>query len=184
MIFYSISHLERLVSSGHDPLSGFYNKIQAWVTEKVSTLSFDQFKSKPAEHISGVQDLSAGAFSEEIGIEITRTALREWSPSDPQVQKTLERAAVVQTEKELDRAGHERKMSQASYAEKELTEAKKLQSLQLDAAKQEWVREWQKLAAMFAEIGKSMDSHEAAILMKLYLASKANELNIGSDMLR
>ena len=37
---------------------------------------------------------------------------------------------------------------------------------------------------MFAEIGKSMDSHEAAILMKLYLASKANELNIGSDMLR
>lgn len=53
------------------------------------------------------------------------------------MQKTLERAAVVQTEKELDRAGHERKMSQASYAEKELTEAKKLQSLQLDAAKQE-----------------------------------------------
>ena len=183
MIFYEISDLEKIVKETHDPLSEFYNKIQAAVTEKISEVTFDEFKEKTGEQIGNIDFFKNKPF-ENIGMKIDRVVLREWEPEDRDVQRVLERAAMVQTEKTLDEANHDRNMKKLLYQKLELEEARKSDALREKLSIKEWKNEWKKLASMLDEIKKSTSPEEAVNIIKLHLWASANVLNIGSDLLK
>ena len=182
MLFYSISNLNNLVKNTHDPLCEFYNKIQSEVSESISKKSFNEFKDSTNEHISNIDFLKNDSF-ENIWLKIIKVALREWKPEDRDVQKVLERSAMVQSQKTLDAAEHERKMININYEVEEQTNEKTLSDWKLEKAKIEWELEAIKSKQVFKSF-QDLSPEHADNLMKLYLASKAETLNIWSDMLK
>jgi hypothetical protein len=121
---------------------------------------------------------------ESLGIRIDSVSLREWEPVDKNVQRVLEQAAIVQTQKSLDTAEHERTMAKIGYEETQLTSTQKLATLRQEESKQAGIKKGIEMNALIEELKKVVDPAQAVALMKLHLASQAQELNIGSNMLQ
>ncbi len=183
MIFYGIDDVTKLVQESHDPFCEFFNKIQAAVTDEVAKLSFDEFKQGTGQKITEMGFFTQKPF-ESLGIRIDSVSLREWEPVDKNVQRVLEQAAIVQTQKSLDTAEHERTMAKIGYEETQLTSTQQLATLRQEESKQAGIKKGIEMTALIEELKKVVDPAQAVALMKLHLASQAQELNIGSNMLQ
>ncbi len=186
MIFYSISNLEKLVTENHDPLCEFYNKIQSEVTKEISRKNFDNFKEDTWKKISKMEFFKNDPFW-NIWIKIDAVNLRQWSPQEIAVQRVLEESAMVQSQKDLDKSNHKRNMKNIKYEQTQLKERQKLAQWEKEQAKQRWEASWEELWTIIEKLGEKLpegNKDEAISLMKLYLASKAQTLNIWSDLLK
>ncbi len=91
---------------------------------------------------------------------------------------------MVESQNWLDEAEHKRKLKLLEYEQVQEQKTKELSELRRENAIQEWTQIWARFDAIYAELKKNMDEAQAVKLMKLYLASQAQELNIGSDLLK
>ncbi len=183
MIYYSYTSVEKLLSN-NDPLGAMYNKIMATLVDFVATLDFDEFKENTNEKIARHELFTDGrTFFQEFGIDVQQIVVRAWEPIDRQVQAVLERAAMIQTQKTLDEAEHERKMNQFDYEEKELVRASQLDAQRAQTATAEGNREAVQLAAMYDGLKEQVGGPVAQQLLKLKVAGTAQALYISPQLL-
>ncbi len=183
MIFYEISNLENLIKNTHDPMCEFYNKLQATITSRIAEKNFDDFKQDTWNFISALWSDENMHF-ENIWLSIQQIVLREWEPEEKRVQGILEKAAMVESQKWLDEADHKRKLQLLEFEKQQAQKTKEVASERKESAKQEGEIQWEKLVKMYECLEKAVGKEWALALMKLHLAGKAQELNIGSAMLQ
>ena len=183
MIFYEVSNLENLIRNTHDPMCEFYNKLQATITSQVAQKNFDDFKQSTWDYIGNLSNNESINF-ENIGLSIDQIVLREWEPEEKRVQDILEKAAMVESQKWLDEADHNRKLQLLDFETQQWEKQKDLANVRTENATQEWAQEWAKLVQMYKCLEESVWGEWALALMKLHLAGNAQELNIGSHMLQ
>lgn len=183
MIYYSYGEIEKLLQN-NDPLGAMYNRIMATMVGFVAGLPFDQFKDNTNDQIANHPLFNTGkAVFEEDGISIEQVVVRAWEPIDREVQRVLERAATIQTQKTLDQAEHERKMQQLEFEGVELDEGQKLEDKRAKAAASEGDRDAQKLATLYNNLVGSVGEETARKVLVLKQASQADALYLTPAML-
>lgn len=183
MIFYMISDVTNLVKNTHDPMCEFYNKLQATITSQIAKLKFDDFKEGTGKRITDMKDLQEMEF-ENIGLSIDEIVLREWEPEEKRVQDILQKAAMVESQKWLDKADNERTLQLLSFEMEQAEKQKELWEIRKENAQQEGERQGAKLAKILHNLQEEAGKEEGLALMKLYLAKDANYLNIWSEILK
>ena len=183
MLYYGYGDIQKLIDN-NDPLGAMYNKIMATMVGFVAEMPFDDFKEGTNEKVAG-HELFTGDkhFFTDLGLDIKDVVVRAWEPVDMAVQRVLERAATIQTEKALDAAEHERKMAQLTFEGQELTKAKELDQQRSEAQEAEGEREARKLLMIYSTLEGKTGEDTARKLILLHQASKADALYISPTML-
>lgn len=183
MIYYGYDSIEKLLEN-NDPLGAMYNKIMATLVEYVATMPFEEFKEGTNEKISRNRIFhKEKAFFSALGIEIHDVILRAWEPTDAQVQRVLEKAATIQTEKSLDQAEHERKMAKFGFEGQELEKAQLLDQKRALASAAEGDREAQKMLTVYNALSPVVGEETARRILVLRQASEADALYITPSLL-
>lgn len=183
MLYYGYTDIGKLMEN-NDPLGAMYNKIMATMVGYVATMPFDDFKEGTNEKITGHELFTQRLdFFREFGLEIQDVVVRAWEPVDIQVQRVLEKAATIQTEKALDQAEHERKMAKLTFEGVELDKAQELEDKRAQASANEGEREARKLLMMYSTIVDKVGEETARRLLVLSQAAKADALYITPSIL-
>lgn len=183
MIYYGYGGINLLMEN-NDPLSAMYNKIMSTMVSFVATLTFDEFKEGTNEKITGHPLFNQDkVFFSAYGIGIQDVVVRSWEPVDISVQRVLEKAAIIQTEKALDTAEHERKIAKLDQEKIELNKAKELDNLRLEAFAAEGSQEGQKLLSMYETLESKVGEETARRILLLRQAAAAKALYVTPTLL-
>lgn len=187
MIYWKVGDPQKFLTSSDDPLGAMFNRIMSGLVAETQRMTFDQFKENPANMVQVLFGSEALKSYAELGIDIDRIILRGWEPKDQQVQRILNSAAALNTERDLQRAKHDMEMARLGQEQLQLQKAAENDDLRSAAASAEGSREAARLTAVFKGLQGEVGADLAPALLKLYVAGaavKSGTLNIGSDLLR
>lgn len=187
-IYFWYRSVEELLKSD-DPTWIMYNKIMSSLVNYVAKLNFEDFKEWTNDKISSFelfkrQDKDNLWFFRKVWINISEVVVREWAPINQPVQRILEEAATVQTQKTLDKAAHERNLERIKYESIELDENTRLQEKQKESSKAKWIEEAERMKAIFSNIKGEVWLETARTLLLIMQASKADALYLSPEMLK
>lgn len=190
MIYYEYNKDIKKLIDRDDPMGAMYNKVISELVKFIAGVKFEDFKDGTSEKISQHQSFNPNSDGEgwkyfsNLGIDIQQVVLKSWQPADSSVQRVLDQAATILTQKALDEAQHQRVISNIGNEDKELAERSRLNAKKNELAQSEGEQEGAKLVAIFNKLKEGIGEESAKQLLLIHTATKADQLVISPEMLR